>query len=464
MSGLGDFFEGATTTLRAALETKHALQQATDANERQALADQFARQQAEYKNALEAAKLFQSDAQFQQKRTDNKVAAEDLRADKIAEDKRALRTRRDAFGLEEGRRREELDEAIKNREDDQAHALEVAKIKAQGVGGGVDLSKYSPLDILKAKNLIYGRFGRGAANKPRNVWHVLKAMEDDPGLTYDDLDDLLHESTMSDEFAASPIRTAFNSLAVNMTQSARDQLEIAIDERLQVGDEVGATKELMSGIVKQLSVSERKLFFNRQAMLASLSEIDQGLKALKAKGIIVGPGVAIENALKAKLRQNPNQAVARIIQRMENVFIQFRKTMSGVAFGDKESADYRRIFPSPDKNLNMNQAILDSLIATNLQTGRNAVLTIVPSLLEVVSHESLDGFLIGSVNLPEKITGVAGLSRDTKDGMIAKMRGILAGLPVDERKVQGDKFLADLQAKGVSEAEIEELLKAAGVR
>jgi len=404
-------------------------------------------------NALELAKRFQDDAQFQQKRADNKVAAEDLRRDKIAEDALALKASR-----------EERAEAIKGREDEQKHALEVAKIKAQGVGGGVDLSKYSPLDILKAKNLIYGRFGRGAANKPRNVRHVLKAMEDDPDLSYDDLDDLLRDSAVSAEFVASPIRAAFNSVAVNMPKRARDQLEIVIDELLEVGDEVGATKELMSGIVKQLPVGERTLFFNRQAMLASLSEIARGLDALKAKGIIIGPGEAIENALKAKLRQSPNKAVARIIQRMENVFIQFRKTMSGVAFGDKENADYRRIFPSPDKNLNMNQAILDSLIATNLQTGRNAVLTIVPSLLEVVSHESLDGFLMGSVNLPEKITGVAGLDSDRKDGMIAKMRGILAGLPADERQVLGDKFRADLQEKGVPEAEIDELLKAAGVR
>ena len=330
--------------------------------------------------------------------------------------------------------------------------------KLQGeTAESVDLSQFDNQKVLNARELIANRFGAVMARNNQVVLGVLRLEEQ--GKTFDNIDDAIRESKVSQAFIKSPIRTAFNSVAVTMPAGQRDQLQHVIDQRLEAGDEVGAQKELMSGIVKQMPAQMQREFFDRQEMLASLAEITQGLNALESQGIIIGPGEAIENKLREITRQEPKQAVARIIQRMRNIFVIFRQQMSGAAFSPEESAGYERIFPSPDKNLGMNRAILDSLTDTNLQNGRNSVVTIAPSLLNAVTQPQLDRFLTGSVNPPGVITGESAfLSQDQRDNIIAEARAQLtAGKTAEEIA----SLLGDL---AIPENEINEILQSIGAR
>tara|TARA_Y100000310_G_C20628368_1_gene787181 strand:- start:374 stop:1732 length:1359 start_codon:yes stop_codon:yes gene_type:complete len=324
-------------------------------------------------------------------------------------------------------------------------------------GGNVDLSRFTGQQILNATNLLTTRFGRRIANRQDLVLKVLEMTEAD--MTIDEIDDTIRRSGISPEFAESPIRAAFNSVAVTMSATEREQLEHVIDQRLEAGDVQGAQRELMSGIVKQMDGKTRQEHLDRQEMLASLSEIRNGLNALADAGISdLGPGTAIENWLREKGRLEQRPEIARLIQRMRNIFVIFRGQMSGANFGVAENEGYKQIFPSPDKNLGMNRAILDSLIATNLQNGRNVLSTIVPGLADVVQQEDIHDFLIGSVNPASAITGGTTLTTDQSDQMIT------IAITQKEQGATPEQIRAQLEALNISPDQVNEIMRASEVR
>lgn len=389
--------QGLAATAAGVAEAQVAILQAKTEQDRLRAEQEFKKRSQELQELMIQQKQSQFEATEDRIRTQEQLNREqktELQTEKLKQE-RMLMGLGQAFEMQES-------------EKDRQSRERIAEIRTAGTSRGikVDLSKWSGQRQLNARNLIRERFDGVLARRDEMVQTVLEL--EDQGKTIDEIDDAIRESSVSKEFVG-PIRQAFNSLAITLPKAQRDQLEHTIDSELEKGNIEGAQRELMSGIIKQMGDSEQKRFQDRQDMLSSLSEIQNGFDELEKLGITIGPGTAIETWIAQQLRQSNDPRIIQIGQRMENIFVQWRKTMSGVSFGDKENEQYERIFPRPDKNLNMNRAILDSLIQTNLMHGRNALEVIVPNLRDVIPEENLDDFLIGTVNPPETLTGLSPL-------------------------------------------------------
>ena len=157
---------------------------------------------------------------------------------------------------------------------------------------GVDLSAYTSEDILKARQLIRDRFNSARlANRDDVVKQVLDMQAKGQG--FDEIEDSIRDATVSPAFTE-PYLRALRSLSINLDKRQAETLEILMEGALRKGRPEIATDELLSGFVKGKTGTQLGQFQNRQQLVSSLVEIQQGLNALEQIGLKIGVGTAIE--------------------------------------------------------------------------------------------------------------------------------------------------------------------------
>ena len=385
--GIEDAFAGAiegfSASLLGALEAKVALAQAATEQERIKRADELAirkqdlaekRLQVESMSnseelGFEREKLERSDSRLRELATSQQQTQKDIAELRAQTDKDVAGTRA------ESRR-------------------DVAKLRPTSRGELVDFSGFTLQEKMNARNFVEERFGGVLARRDSMVLDVLKLTKE--GKSLDGIEDEIRRSEVSEEFRG-PIRQAFRSLSVSLSQSEKDNLENAIDQALEAGDTKGAYRELISGFVKTLGAGERKSFTGRQQMLSSLTDIKQTLKALEAEGVRPGPGTAIKEWAAAQGRTTANPEVRSLVAKMNLLLTTFRRTFTGLVFSDAESKLYEGMLPGIDKDAELNESIMEAMISTNLRFAQSDIENSIPNIRETIDSELLNDFLIGSV-------------------------------------------------------------------
>jgi len=175
--------------------------------------------------------------------------------------------------------------------------------------------------------------------------------------------------------------TAINSPLVNAMvnvnagsaegQQKRDTQLIA--QFVKNGQTKQAQELIMSRVVNKMSATERDAELDRRNTIDALTEMKSALNEYVSTtgdtNILTG---SIENAAN-KIGQTSDPRLAAIKTRIVQATQKYRNAITGAAWGDQETAEYKTLFPSITNTSKLNSTIIDTMIPLLKNNERNAI-------------------------------------------------------------------------------------------
>lgn len=110
------------------------------------------------------------------------------------------------------------------------------------------------------------------------------------------------------------------------------------------------------------NVDVKNQVLGRMATIASLKDTQDILKEMKAKGVPTNIIAGSAEDVARKLGTSTNPEYVALGNRLAGTLINYRRAATGVAFGEKEGAQYARMFPSYKNTMPVNLALIDGLM------------------------------------------------------------------------------------------------------
>lgn len=125
----------------------------------------------------------------------------------------------------------------------------------------------------------------------------------------------------------------------------RAPLITQLNQKLASGDIQGAKEFIASTAIGNLPADQKNAAIGRNQALGSLTDIQGLLDAAKAKGATTNMLTGSLVDIYQKLGTTNNPDLNYISARMNTALQSYRRSMTGVAFGPQEAAEYKKIFP-----------------------------------------------------------------------------------------------------------------------
>lgn len=154
-------------------------------------------------------------------------------------------------------------------------------------------------------------------------------------------------------------------------QQKRDAERIA--QFVKNGQTDQAKSLLLSRVTSKMSATEREGELDRRNTIDALTDMRSALNDYVATtgdtGILKG---GIEN-IANKIGTTSDPALAGIKTRIVQATQKYRNSITGAAWGDQETAEYKAIFPSISNTNKLNSTIIDTMIPLLQNNERNAI-------------------------------------------------------------------------------------------
>lgn len=185
----------------------------------------------------------------------------------------------------------------------------------------------------------------------------------------DALEDLVRLSGQSNLFSGS-IRDAAEQISFSLSKDKKDTLFDSIDRRLGEDNVDGAREALKAGARASVSVSEAKAVKGSERLFELIGEIKNDLETFEKLGGDTGIFTGTQEAVLNKIGRTSDPKVAQIATKIQKTIQGYRQVISGAAFTESETAEYRAIFPSISKTAELNAAkiaALDDIISGDIR-------------------------------------------------------------------------------------------------
>ena len=223
--------------------------------------------------------------------------------------------------------------------------------------GGGELSVF---EKLSSRALSIEIFGKRAGSKPENYELIEKLMAD--GRTIDDIRDDLRFNSQSTTFQG-VVRTAAENVGFGLSSEQKEGFFDALDRSLGDNNMIAARETLKKAAIQSLTTATGDKVRGDDRAVQLLKEIAQDLKAYEDSGgrtnIFKGTSESALNKI-AGITSNP--ALAELATKIQMGIQNYRKAISGAAFTESESKEYKAIFPSINKTKELNTAKLNAAV------------------------------------------------------------------------------------------------------
>lgn len=200
---------------------------------------------------------------------------------------------------------------------------------------------------------IYGV--RGAEQGLPSIYAELNS-----GKTIDQIEDDLRFSGQSKDFVG-PVRSAAQSILMSTPEAVSQKSMDYIDDLVSSGDTEGVKNQLKRLAFKQAPTTEQSSIMGKERTVKLIGEIERDIEALKQRGVDTGilRGTAEQIANKIGKVSDPQvrQLATKVMLAVQN----YRRSMSGVAFPEAETKEYREVFPGIGKDAGFNAANIGAL-------------------------------------------------------------------------------------------------------
>lgn len=95
--------------------------------------------------------------------------------------------------------------------------------------------------------------------------------------------------------------------------------------------------------------------------MASLNDASAILQEMQAKGVPTGFLTGTAEDLVRKVGKSTNPEYVALANRLAGTLINYRRAATGVAFGEREAAQYEKMFPNYRNELPVNLALIQGL-------------------------------------------------------------------------------------------------------
>lgn len=227
----------------------------------------------------------------------------------------------------------------------------------KGIGTGRNIADVSDLTSeqqLQGRALARKIYGvRGAEYGLPAVYEEMRK-----GKSIDEIEDNLRYAGQSPEFGGA-IRNAAQQIMAGKTldikQSTFDDLD---DLRGKPEEQKSYLRRIA---INQAPVEIQNRITGKERTIELLDEIKGDLDILEKNGIDTNILSGTYEEVQGKLGMVANPQLRQIITKINTAIYNYRKDMSGVAFPDKETRDYKRIFPGGGKTKELNMATIKGL-------------------------------------------------------------------------------------------------------
>jgi len=177
------------------------------------------------------------------------------------------------------------------------------------------------------------------------------------GKTIDQVEDEFRFAGQSPEFAGI-IRNAAQSIMAGKSSETKQSTFDDLDDLKDMEDKKGYLRRLA---VSQAPVDIQNKITGKERTIELLDEIEGDLDILEKNGINTNILSGTYEEVRGRIGTVGNPELRKIITKINTTIYNYRKDMSGVAFPDKETRDYKRIFPGGDKTKDLNKANINAL-------------------------------------------------------------------------------------------------------
>jgi len=157
-------------------------------------------------------------------------------------------------------------------------------------------------------------------------------------------------------------RTVIDRASLMMPGVRRPAFEAAIGRIAATGNMDELASVIRQTAVEGENVDVKNQVVGRMATIASLEDARSILKELKAKGVPTGWLSGNAEDLARRLGKTTNPEYVFLGNRLAGTLINYRRAATGVQFGDKEQAQYEKMFPNYRQELPVNLALIDGLM------------------------------------------------------------------------------------------------------
>ena len=180
------------------------------------------------------------------------------------------------------------------------------------------------------------------------------------GKSIDQIEDEIRFKGQSPEFTNS-VRDAAQSISVGKSESIKNSDFDALDDYVSKGDMGGAKDYIKRMSVTSAGEEIEKRIIGKERTIEFLDEIKEDMINLEKSGMPTGfISGNIEN-LMARVGQVKNPEARKLATKIAVAMMNYRKDMTGVAFGQIEGKDYKIMFPNINKVGAFNTASMDGL-------------------------------------------------------------------------------------------------------
>lgn len=154
-------------------------------------------------------------------------------------------------------------------------------------------------------------------------------------------------------------------------QQKRDAQQVA--QFVKNGQTKQAQQLILSRVTSKMSATEREAELDRRNTIDALTDMKSALNDYVSTtgdtNILTGN---IEN-IANKIGQTSDPRLAAIKTRIVQATQKYRNAITGAAWGDQETAEYKTIFPSITNTSKLNNTIIDTMIPLLKNNERNAI-------------------------------------------------------------------------------------------
>jgi len=118
---------------------------------------------------------------------------------------------------------------------------------------------------------------------------------------------------------------------------------------------------IMQAAIEGENVDTKNQVLGRQATVAALNDAEAILKQLAAKGVPTNILSGSMEDLARKLGTSTNTEYVTLGNQLAGTLIQYRRAATGVQFGEREGAEYAKMFPNYKNTLPVNEALIAGL-------------------------------------------------------------------------------------------------------
>lgn len=234
------------------------------------------------------------------------------------------------------------------------------------VGDGIifNLGKYGHVSVVTAVNgdgtvtVKDSNYGLDEKVQTRNV------SINDPsiyGALRGTLKGIQQVSETNDGASTNDYLNALRSAAIGLPAAAKKDVLGQLQQYVKSGDSASAKDLITRTAIASAPVEQQNQAQGRMEALSALDTIKSKLDEYVAAGGNTNIFTGTEEQIANKVGATKDPKLAYLANQINQAFINYRRSMTGVAFSPQESAQYEKLFPSIGKVGNFNQAVIQSL-------------------------------------------------------------------------------------------------------